>query len=593
MNPFESIFFHSTFGLGNKKFESKELVLNLLFHRESIILQYLFFKINDSEEYLIIGFDFVKEQIIPVEKENISVILNEINDFMSSDYNTINLTIDSVPETIEYFSRANIKKFEFYTYKNITIMASRQRNVISCKSEVYNNQIAYKPVNSVLFLNRNGLLYGKVILEVNQRNIQKVNKFHLTEDLIIRFFLNKESIDTAGRIYEAKSSNPNTYMLTVSSFMHELVHSKGGYHSSQGLNIHSYVNAILRTAGMEKEQINIEGYKENKSPYLVIIPLENLSIVDGSFGFGDISFYNKEETLKRYKGINEFYDQDRHGKFDTFAQTIVESDNTYDAYQIGLQKIQSAIDVIMLFSKNDRVYNLYNLGQEFNKWNRLRIYQNPECSTFYYVENIIGSEKIFSDSKNIKANNSLVIDSTFDKLIKELDWYEKKLYKKLIDQQSPVVKQLFNSIKWLNRSWKASDIEDKIIYTNISMEFLVDKVKTEPFIPKEIVQEFRRDLKQLLKEKDIYNDDVANKIKGKSLGMLSDPPLKVKVLFLISQLEIPITEEEFDKLWAVRSYRNDLVHGRSNSVINAENVLIANIILGELISYRLQKEDGV
>lgn len=572
---------------------NKELILNLLFHRESIILQYLIFKINDSEEYLIIGFDFIKEQIIPVEKENISVILHEVINFMSSEYNTINFTIDSVPETIEYFSKANIKKFDFYTYKNITIITSRQRNVISCKSEIYNNQIAYKPVNSVLFLNRNGLLYGKVNLEVNRGNIQKVNKLHLTDDLIIRFFLNKESIDTAGRIYEAKSSSSNAYMLTVSSFMHELVHSKGGYHSSQGLNIHSHVNTILRTAGIEKEQINIEGYEENKSPYLVIIPLEILSIVNGSFGFGDINFYNKEETLKRYKGINEFYNQDLHGKFDTFVQTIVESDNTYDAYQIGLQKIQSAIDVIMLFSKNDRVYNLYNLGQEFNKWNRLRIYQNPECSTFYYVENIIGSEKVFSDSTNIRENNSLVIDSTFDKLIKELDWYEEKLYKKLIDQQSPVVKQLFNSIKWLNRSWKASDIEDKVIYTNISMEFLVDKVKTEPFIPKEIVQEFKRDLKQLLKEKDIYTDDDANKIKGKSLGMLSDPPLKVKVLSLISQLEIPITEEEFDKLWAVRSYRNDLVHGRGNSVINAENVLIANIILGELISYRLRNEDGV
>lgn len=592
LNPFESVLFHSTFGLGNKKFSDKELILSLLFHRETIIQQYLLFKINNSEEYLILGFDFNKEEIIPVQKENISIILREICDFMSSEYNTIELSIDSVSETIEYFLKATIKKFDFYTYKNITILGSRQRNVISCSCEVYNNQIEYKPVNSVLILNKNGLLYGKIKLETTQRKVQDINKLHLTDDLIIRYFLDEESIDTSGRIYEAESLNSNTYTLTISSFMHELVYTEVGHYSSRGLNIQSHVNSILRTAGIEKEQINIEGFGESKSPYLVIIPIENLFIVDGSFGFGDINFYNKEVTLNKYKNMNEYYNQDLHGQFNTFAQTIVESDNTYDAYQIGLEKIQSTIDVIMLFAKNDRVYNLYNLGHEFNNWNRLKNYQNPKCSTFYYVENIIGAEKILSDSKNIRSNNSLVIDSTFDRLIKELDWYEKKLYKKLTDQQSRVDKQLFNAIKWLNRSWKATDIEDKIIYTNISMEFLVDKVKTDPFIPKEIVAEFKRDLKQLLKDNELYNENNANKIKQKSLGMLSDPPLKVKVQSLISQLEIPITEEEFSKFWEVRSYRNDLVHGRGSLVINGENVLIANIILGELISYRLRNEDG-
>src|SRR5699024_11562078 len=108
------------------------------------------------------------------------------------------------------------------------------------------------------------------------------------------------------------------------------------------------------------------------------------------------------------------YNQDLYGRFDTFAQTIVESDNAFDAYQKGLQKIQSAIDVIILFSKNDRVHNLYNLGQEFNKWNRLNIYQNPRCSTFYYVENIIGNEKIFTDSENRSEEHTSELQSRFD-----------------------------------------------------------------------------------------------------------------------------------------------------------------------------------
>src|SRR5699024_8584791 len=355
----------------------------------------------------------------------------------------------------------------------------------------------------------------------------------------------------------------------------------------------SLMNDILRPAGIEKEQINIEGHEKNYSPYLVVIPIENLSIIENSFGFGDIVFYSKQEILKKYKAINKFYNQELHGEFETFAQTIVNSDNTYDAYQLGLKKVQSAIDIMILFSKNDRIYNLYNLGLEFNEWNRKRIHQNPKCSTLYYVESITLNEKIFSDSKNLRESTALVIDSTFNKLIKELEWYEESLYKKLINKQSIISSQLFNALKWLNRSWKTDDIEDKIIYTNISMEFLISEVKTEPFIPKEIVREFKSDLKKLLKEKDIYTTENSNKIKGKALGMISVPPLRVMVKSLISQLEIPITDEEFNDLWEVRSYRNDLVHGKNNLIYNSENVLVANLILGELISYRLRNEEGV
>lgn len=69
--------------------------------------------------------------------------------------------------------------------------------------------------------------------------------------------------------------------------------------------------------------------------------------------------------------------------------------------------------------------------------------------------------------------------------------------------------------------------------------------------------------------------------------------MKIKVQTLIRHLSIPITDEDFSKLWKVRDYRNDLVHGRDELKINPENVLSANILLGELIVYRLRSmEEG-
>lgn len=73
--------------------------------------------------------------------------------------------------------------------------------------------------------------------------------------------------------------------------------------------------------------------------------------------------------------------------------------------------------MIILLSKNERVFNLYNLGNELNEWNRLRLYQNPKCSSLYYVENLVGVENILGDSKNTWENNSLGVDSQFEKVL--------------------------------------------------------------------------------------------------------------------------------------------------------------------------------
>lgn len=76
--------------------------------------------------------------------------------------------------------------------------------------------------------------------------------------------------------------------------------------------------------------------------------------------------------------------------------------------------------------------------------------------------------------------------------------------------------------------------------------------------------------------------------------MLKEPPLKIKVQTLISQLSIPITDKDFSNFWKVREYRNDLVHGKKDKLeINPGDVLVANILLGEFIVYRLRSlEEG-
>ncbi|PFF07164.1 hypothetical protein CN315_14740 [Bacillus cereus] len=592
INPLESSLFLKSYSIPYNKFGKNDLVLSMLYSKETIILNYLVFKRKNKEKYIICGFDFINGSIIPVEIRNIGNVLRSLRDFLYSEYNTINIVIESIDEIIEHFEKGKIKK-GFETYKSLSILTSTQRNIISGSCEAYSNGEIIRPNKSLLITSRSGLIFGKFEFESNPNIVQGLKKIHLSDKWAIRYQINGNSIESAGVIYELKKGT-NGIIIILSAFIHELSKMKLDFLSFQGSDPHSPVHAILRPSGMLKEQINIEGFGEKYVPYLVLLPIEDLLLSNPEFGLGDVTIITKDEAFNRYKGFEEKYNHNLLGQFDTFAQTIVESSNAYDAYLLGKQKVQDAIDMIILLAKNERMFSFYNLGDGPNEWNRLQLHQNPKCSSPYYIENIIGLESMVGDSKNTWVNNSLGIDSNFEKMFRELNWFEEILYKKQVGEHSTLDKQLFNALKWLNRSWKANDIEDKVIYTNISMEFLVDKIETDPFLPDEIIRNFKQLLKQLLKEKsDIFTEEYSRKIKDKSFGKLNDPPLKIKVQTLIRQLAIPITDEDFNRLWKVRDYRNDLVHGKDELQINPENILIANILLGEFIVYRLRSmEDG-
>lgn len=588
INSIGSEIFNSKFEIQNKQFTGKELVVTLIEHRNSVIFQYLIFKSEYTNHYTIVGFNFKNESIIPVYQNEIKSISNQITTFMRSSYNTIDLDIEGIEESLEYLSNIKIKSADKHTNGNISILMSKGRSVLSCSVKLRNNNFEYKPVSSYLFLNSSGLLYGEIKFDL--RNNSNIKKFRLMNDVIIEYTIGNDKIDVSGKIYKAYSTENNSYNIEISSFIYELNNSTLGYYSSKGLNIHSQVNSLLRNAGLKKEQIKIDLKEVGKAPYVVTIPILDLAIGNITFGIGDVQFYSKENLLFKNSDIKNLYNETEHGDFSAFAHTIIEAEDTYDAYEKGINKIQQVLDLITITSKNDRIYNVYNLGNKFNSWTRSNTYKIPTCSTFYYVENLVSNEKVFSDTRNTKIDNLFLIDLDFDEKIKELNWIEEKLYKRLIKIESKELKQIFNAIKWLNRSWKATNIEDKIIYTNISLEFLVDKVNIENFLSREIIDEFKNDVKNILKQKEVYDEEIELKIKNKVFSNLSDVPLKIKVKSLIDNLSMPITDHEFDKLWEVRTYRNNLVHGRDNTIVDEDNLLLANFIISELIIYKLSQE---
>lgn len=584
INPFEVSIFQNDYSVSKNNFEHSNLILTMFYSRDTIMVQYLVLKKKNKDEYLICSFDFIRECIIPVEIRSIKCVLSDLRDFINSDFNIANIQIDKIDDIIDNFELKKIKK-EIVTYENITILATSRRNIIRGYSKIYSDTNIVYPSEVLLISNKNGLNFGRLNFNNIPKDLNNLKCIHLFSDIILSFSIDTTNFQLAATVYNL-NKNTSEISLYLSSFVYELNEKITRGFSFQGSDPQSAFHAIIRTSGIKKEQLNIQGFDKQFLPYLVVIPLKYIVLDSSKYGINNVNILSKDELVKTYKGIYDNNIENFLDGFEFFAQTLTEAGNAYDAYQIGKKHIQDVIDIIILFSKNDRILNMYNIGSELNEWSRFRLYKNPECSSLYYVESLITLEYIAGNTENKWKNNFIGIDNQFETNLKELNWVESLLSNNQNEGKLPAYKQLFNALKWLNRSWKTENIEDKIIYTNISMEFLVDKVETPPFIPVEVINEFKKIVKKSLQENDsIFSKENSDKLKNKSLGNLSAPPLKAKIQALIKELGISIGDEEFKRFWEVRNYRNDLVHGRSELDINSDNIIAANLLIGEMISY--------
>ena len=223
---------------------------------------------------MVCGFDFINETIIPVEIRNISSILNDLNDFLCSEYNIENIMIDSLSELLKHFKEVKIKK-GVHTYKKISILTTTQRNIILGDCEIFSKENLISPNTTLLIANRSSLIFGEIKFLNNPETVQRLKKIHLSEDVIVRYQVNDFSIDSVATIYNLKK-NIEGLSLFLSSFIYELSKKKLDVMSFSSSDPHSPIHAILRSSGLLKEQINIEVFKSKYVPFLVLIPIDNL-----------------------------------------------------------------------------------------------------------------------------------------------------------------------------------------------------------------------------------------------------------------------------------------------------------------------------
>ncbi|PGW74492.1 hypothetical protein SAMN04487918_1011883 [Bacillus sp. bc15] len=428
--------------------------------------------------------------------------------------------------------------------------------------------------------------YGEIVLtDIFEKDLKS---FHLIHEFSI-YIDYGEGIqqEYVGLVLSVRKENNTTVKLFFSTNVYNLKNSNVGVLISESTDPRYLIDFMIRSYGWET---NIEGIANHIQPYIVMIPVHNILVETDAIGIGNVELLARasknDDVLLMKDKLKEKW------KEFTIAKVNVDSRSYYEAYCQASKQIEDALNAINHIVKQDSLYELYSTQNQVAEWNRDVFIPKPQIGSIVYARNLVTNGIVISDMERIVEPNVLKLDESFNDRIEGLEWYEDLIADNMDNNISNEKKNLLNALKWLKRSWDATDLEDQIIFSNIAIEFLLSGEKVPPLLNKDIRNKI---VDVALNEFDsIFDGDVEDKdrlykdIKQKFSAALTNAPLFAKLYNLIDKLDIPITDRDSELLKRIRKKRNDLVHGRATESTDRMDIWNSNTIIGMIIAYKMK-----
>lgn len=428
--------------------------------------------------------------------------------------------------------------------------------------------------------------YGEIVLtDIFEKDLKS---FHLIHEFSI-YIDYGEGIqqEYVGLVLSVRKENNTTVKLFFSTNVYNLKNSNVGVLISESTDPRYLIDFMIRSYGWET---NIEGIANHIQPYIVMIPVHNILVETDAIGIGNVELLARasknDDVLLMKDKLKEKW------KEFTMAKVNVDSRSYYEAYCQASKQIEDALNAINHIVKQDSLYELYSTQNQVAEWNRDVFIPKPQIGSIVYARNLVTNGIVISDMERIVEPNVLKLDESFNDRIEGLEWYEDLIADNMDNNISNEKKNLLNALKWLKRSWDATDLEDQIIFSNIAIEFLLSGEKVPPLLNKDIRNKI---VDVALNEFDsIFDGDVEDKdrlykdIKQKFSAALTNAPLFAKLYNLIDKLNIPITDRDSELLKRIRKKRNDLVHGRATESTDRMDIWNSNTIIGMIIAYKMK-----
>lgn len=432
--------------------------------------------------------------------------------------------------------------------------------------------------------------YGEIVLtDIFEKDLKS---FHLIHGFSI-YIDYGEGIqqEYVGLVLSVRKENNATVTLLFSTNVYNLKNSSVGVLISESTDPRYLLDFMIRSHGW---QTNIEGIANHIQPYVVMIPVHNILVETEAIGIGNVELLAR--ASKNYDVLLMKDKLKEKWQEFTLAKVNVDSQSYYEAYCQASKQIEDALNAINHIVKQDSLYELYSTQNHIAEWNRDVLVPKPQIGSIVYARNLVTNGIVISDMERIVEPNVLKLDESFNERIEGLEWYEDLIAANMDNNISKEMKNLLNALKWLKRSWDATDLEDQIIFSNIAIEFLLSGEKVPPLlnkdIRKKIVDAALNEFDSIFDGDGEAKDRLYKDINQKFSGALTNAPLFAKLYSLIEELDIPITDRDSEFLNRIRKKRNDLVHGRATENTDMMDIWNSNTIIGMIIAYKMKYKGG-
>ena len=124
----------------------------------------------------------------------------------------------------------------------------------------------------------------------------------------------------------------------------------------------------------------------------------------------------------------------------------------------------------------------------------------------------------------------------------------------------------------------------------IALEFIVSKEPNVPMMSKSLrkacikaIEEVITNFEGLIDCSPTFLNDVSEKFHR----AYTETPFMVKLRNLIARLEIPVTENEYELITLARKHRNDIIHGRSGTLLPTDDIYRLCECVGRIALYKI------
>ncbi|WP_182813571.1 HEPN domain-containing protein [Bacillus sp. ME78] len=560
-------------------------------------LSALLFESNEIKQpyFLLTGYLFIEKQIVSLTIEqavmSLKILIEKINNY--EDIKIEKLEIEQAIQKLLEFDVSKLDREDDLIVKltnGLVVILSTENN-LSSKYEMQIQVCKDNTLNPAIFnfvgsqsADDYGEIYIQDIDSLNLKSLHLLNEIFIDIDICQGNGMQRQYICMPIKV---ETVNRNTAKIIFTSSSYHLKNSRMPFTVTKASNPFNVFDFVGRHSGFD---VHIEGFEKQKHSYTVYILIQNLKIETDLCGIGNVAFYEIDSIEDDIEEMRNILREKFQG--DSIAKVTIEAETSYDAYNLATNQIECALNALNHIIKQDSLYRLYSVEESLTEWNRDLLVPKPTLTTIVHIINNVTGELMTVDTNHVIEPTKLSLDENIMQKIEQLNWYEDIITRVMDKETDKEIESIFNSLKWLKRSWDANNIEDQIIFSNITIEFLLSDEKVPPLIKKSLrkciveaaIDVFKLNFDGSNEEQERLSFDLKNKFSTS----LTNAPLFVKLENLIQRLQIPITDEDMKLLKKVRDARNALVHGRGMPPLEKNELWKVNSIIGMLIAFKLK-----